>query len=429
MVDLQVDHVSKRYRIRQEETASAPQHTFVGRLRRLRPPRRDFWALRDVSFEVQRGESLGIIGPNGAGKSTILKLLSGITTPTSGEITINGRLSALIEVGSGFHPELTGRENIFLSGSILGMRRREIAAKLDSIVDFAGLSEFLDVPVKRYSSGMYVRLGFSIAAHLDPDILLLDEVLAVGDAAFQAKCLDRIKELESAGTTIVFISHDLNAVERVCDRAILMQRGQLVANGSPLDVIEHYKRAGSAVLSAPRGIGPERRWDDLYSAPGNDVVRLRSVRVCTEDGLTSGAIDIRRPVGIEMVYDVLKPGHILVPNCHFLSEGHMHIFAVQEVGSPWRGRPRPVGQYVSTAWIPGNFLSDGGLIVDAAISTHIPVSAAHFVEHGAVAFRVVDSLEGDTARGDYTGPMPGVIRPLVDWTTHFSPSEQPVEVG
>lgn len=246
MVDLKVDHVSKRYRIRQEETPSAPQHTLMGRLRRLRPPRRDFWALRDVSFEVQRGESLGIIGANGAGKSTILKLLSSITTPTSGEITINGRLSALIEVGSGFHPELTGRENIFLSGSILGMRRREIAAKLESIVEFAGLSQFLDVPVKRYSSGMYVRLGFSIAAHLEPDILLLDEVLAVGDASFQAKCLDRIKELENAGTTIVFISHDLNAVERVCDRAILLRQGEIVASGLPGEVIKRYQPTPSS---------------------------------------------------------------------------------------------------------------------------------------------------------------------------------------
>jgi lipopolysaccharide transport system ATP-binding protein len=249
MIDLQVEHVSKRYRIRQEETASVPQDTLMGRLRRLRPPRRDFWALRDVSFEVRRGESLGIIGANGAGKSTILKLLSNITTPTSGEITINGRLSALIEVGSGFHPELTGRENIFLSGSILGMRRREIAAKLESIVEFAGLSQFLDVPVKRYSSGMYVRLGFSIAAHLEPDILLLDEVLAVGDASFQAKCLDRIKELERAGTTIVFISHDLTAVERVCDRAILLQQGEIVASGAPSEVIKRYSPMSSSKLS------------------------------------------------------------------------------------------------------------------------------------------------------------------------------------
>jgi ABC-type polysaccharide/polyol phosphate transport system ATPase subunit len=185
---------------------------------------------------------LGIIGHNGAGKSTILKLLSSITSPTSGTISINGRLSALIEVGSGFHPELTGRENIFLNGAILGMRRSEIAAKLDSIAEFAGVEQFLDTPVKRFSSGMYVRLGFAIAAHLDPDILLLDEVLAVGDAAFQEKCLARIGELRQAGTTIVFISHDLAAVERICTRVLLLRRGEIVTSGAPADVIAEYRR-------------------------------------------------------------------------------------------------------------------------------------------------------------------------------------------
>jgi lipopolysaccharide transport system ATP-binding protein len=425
MIDLQVDHVSKRYRIRQEEISTEAQLTVMGRLRRLRPPRRDFWALRDVSFEVQRGESLGIIGPNGAGKSTILKLLSNITTPTSGEITINGRLSALIEVGSGFHPELTGRENIFLSGSILGMRRREIAAKLNSIVDFAGLSQFLDVPVKRYSSGMYVRLGFSIAAHLEPDILLLDEVLAVGDAAFQAKCLARVKDLERAGTTIVFISHDLNAVERVCNRVMLMQQGQIESMGSPQEVIAQYKRAGvSSIATGPRGLGPERKWQDLAAAPSNGIVRLRSVRVCTEDGRTAPAIDIRHPVGIELVYDVLKPGHILVPNYHFYNEEQLLLFTVQEVGPEWRQRPRPVGQYVTSAWIPGNFLSEGGLTVDVAVSSHIPSAAVHVLAEDAVAFRINDSLEKDSARGDYTGPMPGVIRPLVEWATRFQANDQ-----
>ncbi len=428
MVDLKVDHVSKRYRIRQEEAESAPQQTLVGRLRRLRPPRRDFWALRDVSFEVQRGESLGIIGPNGAGKSTILKLLSGITTPTSGEITIEGRLSALIEVGSGFHPELTGRENIFLSGAILGMRRREIAAKLYSIVEFAGLRQFLDVPVKRYSSGMYVRLGFSIAAHLEPDILLLDEVLAVGDAAFQAKCMDRVKELERAGTTIVFISHDLNAVERVCNRVILMQQGQIECIGSPQEVIKRYKHAGDTSISGPRGLGPERKWHDLAAAPSNGIVRLRSVRVRTEDGRTIPTIDIRHPVGIELVYDVLEPGHILVPNYHFFNDERLHLFAVQEVGLEWRHRRRPVGQYASTAWIPGNFLAEGGLTIDVAISTHFPAAAVHVLERDAVSFRVHDTLAIDSARGDFTGTVPGVVRPLVDWTTHFQASEESNEV-
>jgi lipopolysaccharide transport system ATP-binding protein len=424
MVDLQVDHVSKRYRIRQEETPSATQQTLMGRLRRLRPPKRDFWALRDVSFEVQRGESLGIIGANGAGKSTILKLLSSITTPTSGEITINGRLSALIEVGSGFHPELTGRENIFLSGSILGMRRREIAAKLESIVEFAGLSEFLDVPVKRYSSGMYVRLGFSIAAHLDPDILLLDEVLAVGDASFQAKCLDRIKELERAGTTIVFISHDLAAVERVCDRAILLQRGEVIANGPPLEVIETYTNLpAQSGITAFRGVGAQREWDDLNLAPGDDVVRLRSVRVCTEDGKTAAAVDIRRPVGIEITYEVLSPGYTLVPHVKFYNEARVHIFDVLELTPEWRRKPRPVGRYVSTAWIPGNFLSEGGLILTVGINTHVPVGAIHVDQRDVVAFTVVDSLTGDTARGDYTGPMSGLVRPMVNWTTNCQDDE------
>ncbi|MEJ7576969.1 MAG: ABC transporter ATP-binding protein [Pyrinomonadaceae bacterium] len=250
MIDLKFNHVSKRYRVRQEVAGEAARNPVLRKIQSLRHPAQDFWAVRDVDFVVERGEALGIIGHNGAGKSTILKLLANITTPTSGEITINGRLSALIEVGSGFHPELTGRENIYLNGSILGMRRREISDKLDSIVEFAGVRQFLDTPVKRFSSGMYVRLGFSIAAHLDPDILLLDEVLAVGDAAFQAKCLNRIKELKEAGTTIVFISHDLGAVERTCDRVLLMQRGKLVADGEPREVIHEYTNDADASTPA-----------------------------------------------------------------------------------------------------------------------------------------------------------------------------------
>jgi len=200
------------------------------------------WALSDVSFQVEQGEALGIVGHNGAGKTTILRILANITSPTSGEITVRGRLAALVEVGSGFHPELTGRENIDLHGAMLGMRSSEIRRKLDSIIEFSGVGRYIDVPVKRYSSGMYVRLGFSIAAHLDPDILLLDEVLAVGDAAFQAKCLDRIAELRRAGRTIVFISHDLAAVYRLCDRALLLDHGRVVADGPPREIIDEYQQ-------------------------------------------------------------------------------------------------------------------------------------------------------------------------------------------
>jgi ABC-type polysaccharide/polyol phosphate transport system ATPase subunit len=264
MIDLELRHVSKRYWLR--SSAMAPVSHIAQPADPLRScgrqpasswrrrawtavsaARQPFWAVCDVSFEVRRGEALAIIGPNGAGKSTLLKLLSEITAPTEGEIRIHGRLAALIEVGSGFHPELTGRENVFLSGSILGMRRREIAAKLDRIVDFAGVGPFIDAPVKWYSSGMYVRLGFAIAAHVDADILLVDEVLAVGDEAFQQKCYARISELQAASTTIVFISHDLASVERVCSRALLMRNGRVDIDGPAADVVAVYRRSVDAI--------------------------------------------------------------------------------------------------------------------------------------------------------------------------------------
>jgi ABC-type polysaccharide/polyol phosphate transport system ATPase subunit len=248
MVDLRCEHIAKRYRRRRTVRDG-------GALRFLRAAGwEEFWAVRDVSFEVARGEAVGIIGHNGAGKSTILKLLSRITAPSDGQISIHGRLSALIEVGSGFHPELTGRENVYLNGAILGMRRREITAKLEQIVEFAGVRPFIDTPVKWYSSGMYVRLGFAIAAHLEPDILLLDEVLAVGDAEFQARCLDRIAELKRAGTTMIYISHDTGAVERLCDRVLLLERGRVVSEGAPRDIVARYRAA--VARGAPGGTDP-----------------------------------------------------------------------------------------------------------------------------------------------------------------------------
>ena len=248
MPDVVFDRVSKRYRVPAAQQAGLP---WIGRLFR-RQRAEDFWAVRDISFVVGRGETLGIIGHNGAGKSTLLKLLSRITTPTEGEIRVRGRMAALIEVGSGFHPELTGRENIFLSGSVLGMRRREISSKLDRIIEFSGVSAFIDTPVKWYSSGMYVRLGFAIAAHIDAEVLLVDEVLAVGDAEFQAKCLGRIDDLRRQGTTMIFISHDLTAVERVCDRALLLQRGQVAVAGAPAEVTaDYHRRVAAGMADAP----------------------------------------------------------------------------------------------------------------------------------------------------------------------------------
>ena len=424
MSDLEFNNVSKKYVVPADAMyANSGTNALSRAWRRLRPRAEEFWAVRDVNFKIERGEAVGIIGHNGAGKSTILKLLSNITAPTTGEITINGRLSALIEVGSGFHPELTGRENIFLSGSILGMRRREITKKFDSIVDFAGVRQFIDTPVKRYSSGMYVRLGFAIAAHLDPDILLLDEVLAVGDASFQAKCIQRVKELEEAGTTIVFISHDLGAVEKLCQRVILMDKGRISAEGAPRDVIRAYHGANSGPpqTAGALTVPPQREWNDVSTAPGDDVARLRNVRMRTAAGETAGTFNIRNPIGIEVTYDVLEPGHIIIPNYHLINQDGLHLFAVQDVESEWRRRPREKGTYVSTAWIPGNFLSTGFISVDIGLSAHVPFVRVHSVYAGAVGFQVVDLFDGESARGDYLGIFPGVIRPLVRWTTDYEP--------
>jgi lipopolysaccharide transport system ATP-binding protein len=249
-------------------------------------------------------------------------------------------------------------------------------------------------------------------------------VLAVGDAAFQAKCIQRIKDLESSGTTIVFISHDLSAVERLCERVILMQRGEIGAEGAARDVIKQYhdSAAGAGAGEGP-GASAQRAWEDTASAPGNDVVRVRSVRVRSTEGGTVARVDIRRPVGIEVAYDVLEPGHVLVPNYHFLNHEGVHLFAAQDVTSEWRRRPRPVGRYVSTAWVPGNFLAAGRHSVDVAISSHVPLSIQHAHAPHAVTFDVLDHLHGDAVRGDFLGDFPGLVRPMLEWTTHHEVDE------
>jgi ABC-type polysaccharide/polyol phosphate transport system ATPase subunit len=265
MIDLKFDRVSKKYDIR--AASNSPRRWYK---RPFAKRSEHMWALRDVSFEVKEGEALGIVGHNGAGKTTILRILSSITSPTQGEITVRGRLAALVEVSSGFHPELTGRENVYLHGAMLGMRRTEIRRKLESIIEFSGVGQYIDVPVKRYSSGMYVRLGFSIAAHLDPDVLLLDEVLAVGDAAFQAKCLERIAELRKKGRTIVFISHDLAAVYRICDRALLLSHGRVLMDGPARSVIDQYQQmtfAGASVEEASDSDTAARCTSVSFSSP------------------------------------------------------------------------------------------------------------------------------------------------------------------
>jgi lipopolysaccharide transport system ATP-binding protein len=375
-----------------------------------------FWALKDVSFSVAKGEVVGIIGRNGAGKSTLLKILSRITKPTEGGAEIRGRVGSLLEVGTGFHPELTGRENIYLNAAILGMKRVEIDRKFDEIVAFSEVERFIDTPVKHYSSGMYVRLAFSVAAHMESEILLVDEVLAVGDLSFQRKCLNKMQDVGHQGRTVFFVSHNMPAITRLCPRTILLSGGQISRDGPSHQVVGAY-------LGSGLGTTAHREWGDPSKAPGDDIVRLLSVRVTTEDGQTTAVVDIRKPVAVEVEYEVLKPGTVLVPNLHFYNEEGVYAFVSGDCDPNWRIQPRSIGHYVSTAWIPGNLLTEGTLIVGAAMSTMNPV-VVHFYERDAVAFQVVDSTDGDSARGDYAGPMPGVVRPLLRWTTRYRESHE-----
>ncbi len=368
-----------------------------------------FWALQDVNFEVKQGEILGIIGRNGAGKSTLLKILSRIVVPTTGSIDIRGRMASLLEVGTGFHPELTGRENIYLNGSILGMSRRDIAARFDEIVAFAEIEKFLDTPVKRYSSGMFVRLAFAVAAHLEPEILIIDEVLAVGDNNFQKKCLSKVESVSGEGRTVIFVSHNMNTVTRICPRAILLQQGRVISDGAADEVTRAYLRSDQGSMSL-------RTWDDPATMPGDGIAKLRSARVVDEDGNAKEVFDIRKPVGLEIVFDVLESGHVLTPNIPVTNEEGVCIFHLHQTDPEWRGRPREVGRYTSTAWIPGNFLAEGMLIVGVAVSTMDPVRI-HFYEPDAIAFQVVDSHEGDSARGEFIGHLPGIVRPVLEWST------------
>jgi lipopolysaccharide transport system ATP-binding protein len=367
------------------------------------------WALKDVSFEVKRGEVVGIIGRNGAGKSTLLKILTRITEPTEGQAEIDGRVGSLLEVGTGFHAELTGRENIYLNGAILGMRKAEIDLKFDTIVAFSEMEKFLDTPVKHYSSGMAMRLAFAVAAHLDPEVLLVDEVLAVGDASFQRKCLQKVEDVGQQGRTVLFVSHNMPAISRICERVILLDGGHVVQDGPSHQVIGAYLHSGLGTTAA-------REWHDAAQAPGNHVVRLRAVRVRTEDDRISDTVDIRKPVRTEMEYEVLKPGCVLVPALKFFNEEGIHLFTTLDLNPAWRQRPRPTGRYISTAVIPGNYLAEGSIFVSPVINSFSP-NIVHAHEHHAIAFQVIDTLDGDSARGDFAGTMKGVIRPLLQWET------------
>ena len=372
-----------------------------------------FWALKDVSFEVKQGEVLGFIGRNGAGKSTLLKLLSRITRPTAGRIELHGRVGSLLEVGTGFHPELTGRENIYLNGAVLGMTRREIRSKFDEIVAFSEVEKFLDTAVKYYSSGMYVRLAFAVAAHLEPEILIVDEVLAVGDAAFQQKCMGKMGAASRQGKTVLIVSHSLPVITNLCQRAILLDAGRVTAVGHPTDVVKQY-------LANVRSASGEVVWSSPDIAPGTEMVRLHAVRIVQEgsDGPTAD-VDIAKEIGIQISYWNLIPDQQLYTALWLKDSNGTFVLATSNVRAisstddPWYGRPQPVGLYESTSVIPGNFLNEGRYIVSAIVG-RIPQKTT-ILEESVLTFDVHDTgAMREEYFGNWTGP---VIRPRLPWNT------------
>jgi lipopolysaccharide transport system ATP-binding protein len=369
----------------------------------------ELWALKGVSFDVKQGEVVGIIGRNGAGKSTLLKILSRITEPTEGEVRLRGRVGSLLEVGTGFHPELSGRENIFLNGAILGMNRREIVRKFDEIVAFAEVERFIDTPVKRYSSGMYVRLAFAVAAHLEPEILIVDEVLAVGDAEFQKKCLGKIGEVARGGRTVLFVSHSMATINRLCPRCLLLETGQLIMDDD-VDLVT------SKYLISDTGTTAARRWSADVRRPGDEVACLIALEV-RQKGKVADTVDIRYPVDIEMTYEVFKDEAKLLSAFSFFDSLGVHLFVSGDLNDAEWSVPRPHGIYKSICRVPGNLFSEGVVRVVPEVSTRHPVYHIHFIVFDCVAFQVVDTGEPGSVRGAWGRPIPGAMRPMCEWQT------------
>jgi lipopolysaccharide transport system ATP-binding protein len=368
----------------------------------------DFWALRKASFQVKQGDVVGIIGRNGAGKSTLLKLLSRITEPSEGNMRLRGRVASLLEVGTVFHPELTGRENIFLNGAILGMHRAEIRRKFDEIVAFAEVERFLDTPVKHFSSGMYVRLAFAVAAHLEPEILIVDEVLAVGDAEFQKKCLGKVEDVSLHGRTVLFVSHSMPTILRLCKRVILLQRGLLAADGPAQEITRAYLSSGT---ESP----VERIWEAVEKAPGDHVARLRAVRVKNASGKLAETIDISQPFEVEVEYwnlqDRLKP----TVSIHFTNDEGVLLFVSSDfVNQDWWSTTRKPGLIRARCQVPANLLSEGQLFILAAVVTYNP-DTIHALERDAVSFQAVDQYDLERTREKFAPKWPGAMRPKLEW--------------
>lgn len=371
----------------------------------------EVWALKDVSFEINQGETIGIIGRNGAGKSTLLKILSRITEPTVGCAYIFGRVSSLLEVGTGFHPELTGRENIYLSGAILGMKRKELTGKFDEIVAFAEIDNFLDTPVKHYSSGMYMRLAFAVAAHLEPEILLVDEVLAVGDAQFQKKCIGKLGDVAKRGRTILFVSHNMAAITTMCNQCILLESGRISHLGKTSDVVlQYYSKGASSAAQV-----------DFPTATGDELADLLSGSIKNIHNEIVSEIDINDPLKICMRFRVLKKTSArFLPQFHFVTAMQIHAFAAYFRSAV----SLDPGEYTVECLIPPNFMNDQTYFVGLGLGC---VGVGHikncFYEEGALSFNVKDPIEDTPGpRGEgYTGGIPGAIRPQFVWELQQHP--------
>ncbi len=409
-----VENLGKKYLIshRQREQYQALRDVITGgfssAFRRLvkgaipAPREEEFWALSGVSFDVKPGERVGIIGRNGAGKSTLLKVLSRITEPTAGSVRIRGRVASLLEVGTGFHPELTGRENIFLNGAILGMQRAEIKRKFDEIVDFAEIERFLDTPVKRYSSGMYVRLAFAVAAHLEPEILVVDEVLAVGDAQFQKKCLGKMEAVGQEGRTVIFVSHNMEALLNLCTKGILLQGGRVIASGDAPAVVHHY-------LSQSLEQSTLRQWSNLETAPGNEKAKLVKAQVKS----SCGACDVfTSDAGflLEFVYYNMLPGENNLDVTYHLTDERGVLVYVGSTAFSRYERFQP-GYLRATCRVPGDLLNEGTYTVSRLLLVKDRGSIV-YEENDVLTFHVVHPAD---CREGWVGKKEGVIRPKLDW--------------
>jgi lipopolysaccharide transport system ATP-binding protein len=414
-IAIQCYGISKRYCIGERQSYKALRDVLTDafkspfrRLRRARGGSEDrengkptIWALRDVSFEIKHGEVVGIIGRNGSGKSTLLKVLSQVTEPTCGYAEINGRVGSLLEVGSGFHPELTGRENIFLNGAILGMRKMEIKRRLDEIVAFAEVERFVDTAVKHYSSGMYLRLAFAVAAHLEPEILLVDEVLAVGDAAFQRKCLGKMNDVARKGRTIVFVSHNMVALRSLCDRVVWLEGGVVVQDGPGATVISQYLRRS---LSARLGAF----WPDNETAPGNQEVRLLSAQIVPESD--ESTIFVETPLSISVTYRVLQAGILLNTSLAVYNSEDICVF--NTISPP---TDRPAGLVREVCLVPGKLLNDGTYRVRVMI---VKDTGVLLIDHlDAVTFQITESARPF----NWYGKWVGVVRPELAWASEALP--------